>query len=145
MKNINVLSTDKPSRLLYDKEEFCYLPLQDKPVFMDCQHLVENRHIYITSSDEEIKEGDWYIDDSNMVRKSIISDKEYWSTRQDYKKVILTTNDLLIKDGIQSIDDEFLRWFVNNSSCEWVEIVRGFADGTNWGYNFLDYKIIISK
>lgn len=37
-------------------------------------------------------------------------------------KVILTTNKLLIKDGVQSIDDEFLEWFVKNSSCERVEI-----------------------
>ena len=38
-------------------------------------------------------------------------------------KVILTTNKLLIKDGVQAIDDEFLEWFVKNPSCEEVEVV----------------------
>jgi hypothetical protein len=37
-------------------------------------------------------------------------------------KVILTTNNLLIEDGVQSIDDTFLEWFVKNPSCEYVEI-----------------------
>jgi len=38
--------------------------------------------------------------------------------------IILTTNKLLIKDGVQAIDDEFLEWFVKNPSCEEVEITR---------------------
>jgi hypothetical protein len=37
-------------------------------------------------------------------------------------KIILTTDQDLIKDGVQAIDDEFLEWFVNNTSCEEVEI-----------------------
>lgn len=36
--------------------------------------------------------------------------------------IILTTNKLLIKDGVQAIDDEFLEWFVKNPNCESVEI-----------------------
>lgn len=48
-------------------------------------------HLYILSSDE-IKEGDWYIDDTNTIRQSITSDKEYWSVRKDYKKIIASTN-----------------------------------------------------
>jgi hypothetical protein len=40
-------------------------------------------------------------------------------------KVILTTNDLLIKDGVQAIDDEFLEWFVKNPSCEEVDVNYG--------------------
>jgi hypothetical protein len=35
---------------------------------------------------------------------------------------------LLIKDGVQSIDDEFLEWFVKNPSCEFVEVDK------NWNY-----------
>ena len=63
-----------------------------------------------------------------------------WST-----KIILTTDQDLIKDGVQAIDDEFLEWFVENPSCEKDEVNKGFADGTAYGYNFLDYKIIIPK
>lgn len=48
-------------------------------------------HLYITS-DEEIKEGDWYIDDTNTIRQSVTSDGDYWSRRKDYKKIIATTD-----------------------------------------------------
>jgi hypothetical protein len=30
------------------------------------------------------------------------------------KKIILTTDSKLIKDGLQDIDDDFLEWFLNN-------------------------------
>jgi hypothetical protein len=40
------------------------------------------------------------------------------------KKIILTTDQDLINDGVQAIDDDFLQWFVNNPSCEEVEIVK---------------------
>ena len=53
-----------------------------------------NQHLYIIS-DDEIKEDDWYIDDCNQIRCSVTSDKEYWSVRKDYKKIIATTDTLL--------------------------------------------------
>jgi hypothetical protein len=42
----------------------------------------------------------------------------YLKTDVGYKKIILTDNKDLIKDGVQAIDDEFLEWFVKNPSCE---------------------------
>jgi hypothetical protein len=63
------------------------------------------------------------------------------------KKIILTTDPDLIADGVQSIDDEFLEWFVKNPTCEWIEVV----DELNMnGKNGLDrarfiYKIIIPQ
>jgi hypothetical protein len=38
------------------------------------------------------------------------------------KKIILTTDETLIKDGVQEIDKEFLEWLDKNPSCEFVEI-----------------------
>ncbi len=63
-------------------------------------------------------------------------------------KVILTTNNLLIKDGVQAIDDEFLEWFVKNPSCEEVEIeydkdIFPYGVETSNGYGW--YKIIIPQ
>lgn len=57
-------------------------------------------------------------------------------------KIILTTDQDLIKDGVQAIDDEFLQWIVKNPSCERVEVkcYSKFNDG-----DFTDYKIIIPK
>ena len=63
-----------------------------------------NQHLYITT-DEEIKEGDWYIDDANQVRQAVTSDLEYWETRKEYKKIIATTDkSLIIETWYDSID-----------------------------------------
>lgn len=104
------------------------------------------KELYITS-DEEIKEDDYRMNvQRTYFKKSDKEGLEYYNKRNDvFKKIILTTDQDLISDNVQAIDKEFLEWFANNSSCEYIEVVRGFADGTNWGYNFLDYKIIIPK
>jgi Glu-tRNA(Gln) amidotransferase subunit E-like FAD-binding protein len=49
-------------------------------------------------------------------------DKWYLQSETGYKEILLSTDDLLIKDGVQAIDDEFLEWFVKNPSCEVVEV-----------------------
>jgi hypothetical protein len=63
-----------------------------------------------------------------------------------FKKIILTTDDQLIADGIQPIDDEFLEWFVKNPSCESVEVkkvILGKVEGTSMVID--KYKIIIPQ
>jgi hypothetical protein len=96
------------------------------------------QNIYITS-DGEIKEGDWYIHKQiNYLRVSNST-----AIPMDAKKIILTDNKDLIKDGVQAISDEFLQWFVKNPSCERVEIINRYSDFTRT--KFLDYKIIIPQ
>jgi hypothetical protein len=97
-----------------------------------------NQNIYITS-DEYI--GLSYYLDGNLVRKGVVDDKDYWEVRKDYKKIILTTDQDLIKDGVQAIDDEFLEWWIKNPSCEEVEVYRPIEKGIP----LLGYKIIIPK
>jgi hypothetical protein len=112
MKNIHILPTDKPSRLWTNNLKR-RLVLDEFP----SQHPTNiAKNIYITS-DEEIKEGDWHFKNDKMVTKSHIIDNTC-------KKIILTTDQELIKDGVQSIDDEFLEWFVKNPSCEFVEVIK---------------------
>jgi hypothetical protein len=121
MKNIYVLSTDKPSRLF---DFMTKLMLIDK-IGDDEGNM--NRCIYITNN-EEIKEGDWFIHSSHgitnifkvksVVPESIITKCGNGCWIQYCKKIILTTDQELIKDGVQAIDDEFLEWFVKNPSCE---------------------------
>jgi hypothetical protein len=60
------------------------------------------------------------------------------------KKIILTTDQDLIKDGVQAIDNEFLEWFVKNPSCEKVE-VKDLYSYTNENTEHIGYKIIIPK
>jgi hypothetical protein len=124
-----------------------------------------NKNIYITNL-EEIKEGDWFIYRCYKLckctglsqSKQILTDNEI-AKHKDYgkpqglsTKIILTTDQDLIKDGIQSIDDEFLEWFVNNPSCKSVKTdlvpVNEFNSKiTVGGYGFdkFIYKIIIPQ
>jgi hypothetical protein len=59
------------------------------------------------------------------------------------RKIILTTDQDLIKDGVQPIDDEFLEFIVKNPSCESIEVESGlffYAEGED-----RRYKITIPK
>lgn len=124
MKNIYILPTDKPSRLHYSKiksnGQISY-KLVLKKEFSKCNDglLSGQRHICITS-DEEIEEGDWVYSEQYKNRLLFkLPNNKYF-----YKKIILTTDRDLIKDGVQEIDDEFLEWFVNNSSYEGVVVEK---------------------
>jgi hypothetical protein len=99
---------------------------------------VINQNIYITN-DEEIKEGDWVIY-KNKVFKIGIGDNELFHLS---KKIILTTDQDLIKDGVQAIEDDFLEWFVQNPSCEEVEVQCRYNFYA--GQDLTHYKIIIPK
>ena len=112
MKNIHVLPTDKPSRLHFTEEELVFTPKYKK---------LDGVNICITS-DEEIKEGDWMIRGNEQPIK-VIKDF-FWDFGVRYYKIILTTDQDLIKDGVQAIPDEFLEWFVKNPSCEEVEVKK---------------------
>jgi hypothetical protein len=133
MKNLHLLPTDKPSRLSILNSE----KLNFGTEIMSSSNS-KPQHIYITS-DEEIKEDDYMYDIDGDVGKAIGSDmKEF----EGNKKIILTTDQDLIKDGVQPVDDEFLEWFVKNPSCEEVEVDK------NWNYPLdksWEYKIIIPK
>ena len=74
--------------------------------------------LYIISNTENISENCWIITEGRLVQVSYLLSNEVAKGN----KVILTTNKLLIKNGVQAIDDDFLEWFVKNPSCERVEI-----------------------
>jgi len=137
MKNIHILPTDKPSRLVKSKFSDTLL-LAD----MASKRAEWKRfNIYITS-DEEIKDGDWFLTDDKRVEKCAPD----WRAREWHKKIIITTDQDLIKDGVQAIDDEFLEWFIQNPICEEVEVETvnnkwHNEDGTILSVNV--YKIII--
>ena len=128
MKNIHILPTDKPSKgYVLGK---CIKNLSDVKIgqFTKTYYLMfdkeyfQPQNIYIIS-DEEIKEGTWSM--------SLCDDESYEEIYQckkanlvpiEDRKIILTTDQDLIKDGVQAIDNEFLEWFVKNPSCEFVEV-----------------------
>ncbi len=63
-----------------------------------------SQYLYFTS-DDQIKMDDWYLDDTNQVRKCVISDKDYWAVRQSYKKIVASTDTSL---GIPAISEEWI-------------------------------------
>jgi hypothetical protein len=97
------------------------------------------KNIYITN-DEQIKEGDWIFNDK--TEPSILTSILMFIGRgilRGCKKIILTTDQNLIADGVQAIDEEFLEWFVKNSNCESVDVVKCR------GYLHLSYMIMIPQ
>lgn len=173
MKNIHLLPTDEPSRLAgfqqitndqgIDKSVFklklmkTYISSEDLKVIGCISH-----NLYITSN-EEIKDvrphkGKWQLEKGYILNKF----PTYLTDLSECKLVIMTTDQELISDGVQAIDDEFLLWFVKNPSCEKIKTIVEYKDGyDNWfEYNkeFWDkhepgnkpkfgtrYKIIIPK
>jgi hypothetical protein len=115
MKNIHVLPTDKSSRFFIDnKGKFHF-----REFFVpDTIQICKNYNIYITS-DEELKEDDWFYD---TIYESVFQWKSNKPKGGFQSKIILTTDQDLIADGVQASDDEFLEWFIKNPSCETVEV-----------------------
>jgi hypothetical protein len=128
MKNLHILPTDKPSRLV--------LEIKNNNLFITTTYfkndLMKHQNIYITS-DSEIKKGDWYFDVTlkQIIKANVNSDYDVYIG--SCQKVILTTDQDLIADGIQPIDNEFLEWFVKDPSCEEVKVseLRFFNPNTN--------------
>jgi hypothetical protein len=152
MKNIHVLPTEHTSRLHKIGNEWALTHNANSNPF------AKQQNIYITS-DEEIKKGDWVyvktpnIYGGNVIAKSIGNSNGCWADHiltetTDEKgyhpshcvKIILTTDQDLIKDGVQAIDDEFLEWFVKNPSRERVEWssekIEGSFDGEDWKFKY---------
>lgn len=150
MKNVNVLPTNKPSKLFKDDlGYYSSFEILQRSNFT-------NIHLYITS-DEEIKEGDWccylnnlgggnvlcqaykHSEDKRMLFDNGTHNREIGEGITpligECKKIILTTDQDLIKDGVQPIPDEFLEWFVKNPSCEYVETVNvPYFDESGYSY-----------
>lgn len=113
MKNVHLITTDKPSRLVGNAKGFCKTTenfIQNDLDFIFAKFY----NIYITD-DSEIKEGDWIvIKNIELNRVSTIKCETenqvlIANFKSDYnikKKIILTTDQDLINDGIEKIKQE---------------------------------------
>jgi hypothetical protein len=110
MKNLFVLPTDKPSRL--------QLQMNGKYHLENSQTIaLKSFHNICITDDSEIKDGEYGLSRLGEIIK-FHSGYDY----RYYAKIILTTDQDLIKDGVQAIPDDFLEWFVKNPSCDSVDI-----------------------
>jgi hypothetical protein len=135
MKNIHILPTENPSSLFEI----------DGHLIINKEQLIQPkyyRNIYITN-DEDINENDYIITkDGRLVQVSYLLSKDL----EEASKVILTTDQDLIKDGVQAINDEFHDWFVKNSSCESVETYSLGIENSDTGESgHYKYEIIIPQ
>lgn len=152
MKNIFIIPTDKPSKLhLWSDVESTRLELCD----LEYSHTRNTQNIYITS-DEEIKGDDWVFDSTNYglihkvweVTETHFTFKDSLHARglksinrnlkAHFKKIVLTSDQELIEDGIQPIDDTFLEWFVKNQTFEKIVVYNDRLVG----YEYDNYTII---
>jgi hypothetical protein len=157
MKNIHIIPTEKPSRL-YKRIDLSTFHLGDFDICKTDDTIRTNQNIYITS-DEKIKEG--FVTDGESVFKVISNNFNTVRLHDKHNnliklhesrlsKIILTTDQDLIKDGVQSIDDTFLEWFIKNPTCEFVKIHKekqhiGEEIDESYPKGFFDYKIIIPQ
>jgi len=122
MKNIFILPTDQPSRLVKNNEGKLKLTIQTLPFdnIIGCYP----QSIYITS-DEEIKDvrphkGKWQLEQGQILNKF----PDYLTDLSDCKLVVMTTDPTLIADGVQEIDNEFLEWFIKNPTCGFIKVTK---------------------
>jgi hypothetical protein len=130
--NIHLIPKDKFSKLQLKRDGGLHLE--------DGQSIALKSflNIYITDN-SEIR--DWWV--LNTQTNKVYFVKGFYGVRAHAKKIILTNDIDLIQDGIQSISDEFLQWFVENPSCKRVEVKSTYFTGLD--RNFVIYKIILPQ
>ena len=147
MKNIFLIPTENSSRL----------SIKDGVLILHRQQWRKGtQNIHITSDSKFVR--DEYITDGIEVIKSTpkLVDAQGLVDRRDWKKILMTTDPELIKDGVHPIGEDFLQWFVENPTCIKVEVVYGLfnpmgrqVDPNDLGQNHSKcvwkYKIITTK
>ena len=147
VKNIYLLPTGKATRGLVLLNSIYRIEKGLINYPKDLYPDAEGYDVYITS-DEEIKEGDYvlyYEDKISQVLGINIDELKLdrggvW--RSSCKKIIFTTDQDLLKNGVQKISNDFLEWFVKNPTCEFVEIKQLLSNNGNASFG---YKIITTK
>ena len=140
MKNLHVLPTDCPSRLRYNIKTKIW-ELNEFPKYHT--DIKSTHNIYITS-EEEIKEGDWYLDTSMKSSNFAVNkcDSERLETvakqfKNLFKKIILTTDQNLINDGIEQFPEY-------NQYLERIAFEKGVEWQAERSYNEDEVKTIIN-
>lgn len=139
MKNVYLLPTDQQSRIhKNDKGELVLCDLYFG------KNTINGHHLYITYN-KYIERGEkgWLMEDSSNV----VNVTEFDCTNglggiyPTDRKIVLTTDPTLIKDGVQEVDEDFLKTYVNNPIDEIVvqTFVRkcGVETDAN-GYRLMD-------
>lgn len=145
MKNLHLIPTKKGQIITKtNKGTFLWGSVAAKD-YVEIRKGYSGFHLCITS-DEEIKPNKYALINGVLCKTELLEDRivsrplGYGGTmdicKSEYSEITITTDQDLITNGVQAIDDEFLEWFVKNPSCEFVEVENMACSG---------YKIIIPK
>jgi hypothetical protein len=114
-KNVHLIRTDGPSRLgrFVDTGNLFLRTPNDLP-------RGENVHVYITVEEISGLENNIWVYNNGRVwfwqnTMALVSNNKP-------RKIILTTDPILIQSGVQAIPDDFLEFLVQNPSCESVGV-----------------------
>jgi len=108
--------------------------------------IIETPEYTLAVSDKKIE--NYYLDDVGTVRKGVTWDKEYWSVREDYKKIIAyqpkgnaseldlpLLPEIIIEDDVKKLAEEYLKIFPENNRDPDRKFVRlGMKEGFIEGY-----------
>lgn len=139
MKNIHIIPTPKPNKLVSNLiEGMCSKDTMAVNSIKATWYVLKYQNIYITSKDEATK-GD-YIMHGGVVYKVAQTGLQFsgaYTMRVFEKddsegfavvnpklasKIVITSDEDLIKDGVQATPDGFLEWIAMNPTCDFVRI-----------------------
>lgn len=140
-----LLKTDKETNIFKDIGKLFYSELEAQ-TGKSINSIVDGLFMYILSYDE-IKERDWvyeyvpvgqkpYISEIHKVisidkKEGIIEFEEHTVGIGFCKKIIATTNPDLIKEGVSSIDNDFIKKYCNNTVDEVIVKYEEIHDYNN--------------
>lgn len=147
MKNIHIIPTPNPSRIIKNHRNELLLTIQTLPLDKEIYCYPQNIHI---TDGSEIKNGDWCVDiEDNVVFKvkeqghsGLLRSETDSFVEDSCRKIIFTTDRQIILDGVQAIPEEFLEWFCSkNGKVPFIEVYANYNRGNGKYYS----KLIIPK
>ncbi len=156
MKNIVLLPSNEKTRLV---RVFTDALRENFVLKLDIEvndSFKEYVNLYIISHDEDLVLGGYhfnskYGDELQKTNQRDIDSRKYWEADDYYiSKILLTTDLELVKDGIQEVPESFLNWFLENPSCEHVELKQeklhpGEFMDDSYPKDFLNYQIVFQN
>ena len=100
---------------------------------------------FFITSNEKIKINDWCLTEKLNIIQRIDIDTQSDLNKLGCKKIILTTNEELIKNGIQELTEQNIEWLSKNTDMIFVNTKYSYptiADETDYLINKGYYRLL---
>ena len=134
-QNIYIFETNKPSKIIGATIYSLELLSEVNDESMSAWNV--NKNIYITFK-ENFKVGGYFLPKGHLHPHKL---KEFNKVSGDLESenglcyditkcdaIVLTTDEDLIKDGVQAIDDKVLEWIIKNPTCKFAKVEKVVKD-----------------